>query len=249
LRNVFSPLPDERVPVLAYHFTGEPADAEDAPYTVSTALFEREMRFLMESGYQAIGLDDLIAAIEGRRTWPRRGVVITFDDGRACVYRHAFPILRKYRLRATVFLIASRLAHPAFLSLDQIREMEDQGIGFESHGHGHRSFAELTRDEIDFDASESKRRLDAILGREVSYFAYPFGGLNPVAREVLGKAGYRGAVCSRTGCADRSSSVFELPRLGMRGSDTVETFAGKLNIGRPRSALELARTMIKRLRT
>jgi peptidoglycan/xylan/chitin deacetylase (PgdA/CDA1 family) len=235
------PQRDERLPILAYHFTGEPADAEDAPYTLSSALFEQEMCFLVESGYRAITLDEVVAAIAGHQAWPERGVVITFDDGRACIYHHAFPILKKHGLGATVFLLSSRLSRTGYLAVDQIKEMADHGIEFQSHGHSHRNFSGLTRAEIESDTGESKAALERVLGRDVSFFAFPYGGLNPVAAEVLGANGYRGAVCSRTGCAQRSSAVFELPRLGMRGSDTVESFARKLDIGRPRGLLERAR--------
>lgn len=221
---------DGAVPVLAYHFTGQPGDWEDAPYTISTELFDAQMRCLLELGYESISLRTLADSLRTGSAWPGKGVVITFDDGRACSYRNAFPILKKYRMRATVFLLSSKLQHPNFLSVSQIHEMEDHEIEFESHGHSHVNFSGLTTEQMQFEIEHSKAILEKHLRQPVSLFAFPYGGLNPAAKEILIRAGYAGAVCSRTGRATPSSPVFEIPRLGMRATDTIPAFIEKLSV-------------------
>jgi hypothetical protein len=67
--------------------------------------FELQCRFLAENGYRTLDSDELSAAmLEGRRP-AERSVVITFDDGLKQVWTVAYPILRKYGLKAIVFLV------------------------------------------------------------------------------------------------------------------------------------------------
>lgn len=224
------------VPVLAYHFTGRPTDHEDAPYTLSSELFDAEMRCLVDLGYKTISLRTLNRAIVSKQDWPEKAVAITFDDGRACCYREAFPILKKYGMKATIFLISSRLHHPNFLSIAQILEMQEYGIEFESHGHDHLNFATLSREEALYQAGHSKIELERVLNKPVSLFAFPYGGMNMIGEEVLKLAGYAGAVCSRAALLTPTSNNFEIPRLGMRGTDTIPRFIQKLHYGMADSA-------------
>ena len=77
------------IPVLAYHFTGEPLDDEDAPFTVSEASFEAQMSFFAAGGYSCIRLEQVMQAVR-QKTLPDKAVAITFDDGRACTITRRF---------------------------------------------------------------------------------------------------------------------------------------------------------------
>lgn len=143
-----APLADE-IPVFTFH-TAEPDG------------FEAQCRHLAENGYRALSADEFAAALAGARP-PSPSVLLTFDDGLASVWTVAWPLLRKYGLQATCFLIpgcipegeagvrptladvgASRAerervlaptAGPlAFASWAEVRAMHESGaIQFESH--------------------------------------------------------------------------------------------------------------------
>jgi len=70
---------------------------------VSKDSFEKQMRHLREH-YHPLPLKKLLWYYENGKDFPPRGVVVTFDDGWADNYFHAFPILKRYRIPATIFL-------------------------------------------------------------------------------------------------------------------------------------------------
>ena len=49
-------------------------------------------------GYRVLPLADLPAFLQGREPLPQKTVIITIDDGYESVYRHAYPVLKKYGL-------------------------------------------------------------------------------------------------------------------------------------------------------
>ncbi len=129
------------------------------------------------------------------------GIVITFDDGEQSIYDHAFPILKKFRMRAVVFLIVNYIGkrnlwdvtlageRPHHLSWDQIIEMKKWGIEFGSHTLTHRNLTKLTSDEIEHELFESKRILEQKIG-ECNSVSYPFNKINPTVIQAAARAGY-----------------------------------------------------------
>jgi peptidoglycan/xylan/chitin deacetylase (PgdA/CDA1 family) len=226
------------IPILAYHFTNSTSDAEDAPYTLAPSLFDQHLQHLQSRSFDSFNLSDLWA--QTREAWnvPAPKVVITFDDGRECCYSNAFPLLRKYHLTATIFLISSRVGRPGFLSVSQIREMQRHGFTFESHSMTHPRLASLAESEAKAELERSKVELEAMLGEKVSYFAYPFGSFDERVKSAVREAGYAGAVCSRRGLVAADTDRYALPRMNMRYDDTLPRLRRKL-AGAPIHPLQL----------
>jgi peptidoglycan/xylan/chitin deacetylase (PgdA/CDA1 family) len=242
----------QAIPILTYHFTGVPRDDEDAPYTLSTEAFERQMHYLASNGYRCIAVEELPAALADAQRDAIQRVAITFDDGRGCVYREAFPILRRYGLSATVFVISSRLDRDGYLGPAQLLELKEHGISIQSHSVTHASFPTLTREQMFAEALQSRTTLESLLRQPVRYFSYPYGRYNSSARRAVRKAGYDGAVGVWQSRATRSCDVYALPRLTIRPDDTLADFVDKL-CGRrdslpPGRARGIARLLIGRAR-
>ena len=72
-------------------------------------------------------------------TLPPNSILITFDDGYKNNYTLAFPILKKYNIKATIFLNTKFIEKDeAYLNWDEIREMYESGlIDFQLHTHSH----------------------------------------------------------------------------------------------------------------
>jgi len=92
-----------RIPILMYHHF---ADEDDNPgTTISAEMFESQIKALYDNGYTAITFEQLCGYVFDGAPLPQRPVVITIDDGYTSVYELAYPILKKYDMKATVFII------------------------------------------------------------------------------------------------------------------------------------------------
>jgi peptidoglycan/xylan/chitin deacetylase (PgdA/CDA1 family) len=163
--------------------------------------------------------------------WGRRSsrlVALTFDDGFASTYEHAWPLLARHGLPATVFLVAGTLAPggravdwldrppsqpPAVLDRDQILEMRDGGITFGSHGYSHEDMTNLSDAECLADLRRSRDLLEDLLSRPVPVLAYPRGRHDERVRRAAELAGYSQAFGLPEGPEPRSP--YALPRVGV----------------------------------
>jgi len=237
--------------ILAYHHVTatEPAGAARR-YALSARQFEAHIEYLLARGYRCLSLDELVLA-SARRP---RAFALTFDDGYADFIEHAYPILERHALTATVFLVAERIggqsdwegeASAALLDWRQIRELQRAGITFGSHTRTHRRLTQLTAAELQDELQGSKGQLEAGLGAPVTALAYPFGDSDAVVQQAAAAAGYALACGSTTGrpgrfniwrCPCGSSQVdfaFEISPWGrrwrrLRQWAREETAAGRL---------------------
>ena len=89
----------QAIPVLMYyHVSPNPG-----LMTVSPNVFRRQMAYLPKAGVQTLSANEFLACIQGDSRVPKKGVLVTFDGGYLDNYVYAFPILKRYGLRATVF--------------------------------------------------------------------------------------------------------------------------------------------------
>jgi peptidoglycan/xylan/chitin deacetylase (PgdA/CDA1 family) len=91
------------VPVLMYHHVCP----HSGLVTVSPETFEEHIAYLARKKYRALAADEFLEFLQGKRALDGRNVLITFDDGYLDNYVYAFPILKRYGLKATIFIITS----------------------------------------------------------------------------------------------------------------------------------------------
>jgi peptidoglycan/xylan/chitin deacetylase (PgdA/CDA1 family) len=117
------------------------------------------------------------------------------------------------------------------LTWEQVRYMKARGIDFGGHTVNHPFISRLTKEQVAWEASECKRRIEEELQSAADYFAYPsgreedFGQWN---KEVIREAGYRAAVTTIWGTNYRSTDPMELRR-GGPWDDSAALFAYKLD--------------------
>ena len=208
------PLPaaedDEKVLVLNYHmvnrmFISLAIDPED---------FDWQMKYLVDHGYHTISPDELYAFLEGKGTLPDRPVLITFDDGYVDNYTNAYPILKKYNLKATIFIVTGFVSErKGYLTWDQLREMEQHGITAQSHTVTHAPLPELSDERIREELIVSKQQAEAELGHPIEFIAYPTGAHDLHIVGIAKKAGYKGGFTVKYGNVDRSSNVYAMERV------------------------------------
>lgn len=140
-----APMPEEAytasVPILMYHNLAAEADGD---MTMSAARFEEQIRTLAEHGYTAVSFAELQAYVYAGAELPEKPVMITFDDGYLSNYELAYPILEKYGMQATIFVIGVSVGKDVYkdtgnamtphFSYEQAAEMVQSGlISVQSH--------------------------------------------------------------------------------------------------------------------
>ena len=177
--------------------------------------FDNQMKYLHDNGYHTINPDELYDALAGNGQLPENPVLITFDDGYEDNYTNAYPILKKYGFKATIFVVTGFLDRhkKGYLSWDQAREMNKNGINIESHTVNHKPMTDLTDDELRSELVDSKKKAETELGHEVNYVAYPTGTYNLHIAQMVKEAGYKAAFTIKYGNVDKASNIYALERV------------------------------------
>jgi len=222
------------VPILMYHHVGEPprgADAIRRDLTILPSEFEAQMAYLYEEGYQTIHLSDLILHLQMGRPLPPKPIVITFDDGYDDVFTNAYPVLEEYGFVATFFIITwlADEGRDDYLSWAEIKALHAAGMEIGSHTYNHPDLRGQPYDYLVWQILGSKEAIEARIKEPMRVFAYPSGRYDQQAMEVVKSTGHWGAVVISQGAHHSSDHTFELQRIRVRGSYSLEDFAYWLN--------------------
>ncbi len=217
--------------ILAYHGI-EPDPKNDL--AVSCDNFERQMRYLKEN-FHVLNLSSAYDLFLDGKGIHDDIIVLTFDDGYSNFWEFAYPILFKYRLPATIFVIADRLQSggPRFMDISTVcRLAESPLVSVGSHSLNHLSMAQIPPDVRLWEINESKRILERILGQPVDHFCYPYGTRNDISEACerdLREGGYRLACSSLNGINVDASRPFRLRRTKVESGDDMRTFVRLLH--------------------
>lgn len=205
------------LPILCYHqFTQNSAAAQKLELT--SKAFENQIRYLVENDFQILSFQEMETILKGQRSIPERSVVLTIDDGYRSVYDVAWPILKKYKIKATLFVYTDFIGGGKALTWKQIKEMAASGlIEVQSHGKSHASLARLPEDtslakysaRLTQDITKSKDAFRRHLGQVPVYISYPYGDSTAHASNLLSRHGFRLAATVTRGL----NTTFSDPRL------------------------------------
>ncbi len=229
----------ERLPILLYHRVAPTGAPETSRYRVTPNVFEAQVRYLAEGGYQSIGIEEWRCAKDGRRPLPGRAVLFTFDDGYQDFATYAWPILQRYGFSATVFLVADRIGGTnawdavygerlPLLSWEEVRRLRDAGVTFGSHTATHHRLTGLSPADVVLEAARSRATIQRGLDRPVTSLAYPHGAEDSVVRHLVGACGYLYGFSCRPGRSRLDDPLLALPRIEVTGSDTPDDFIAKV---------------------
>jgi len=215
----FSIRPKYVVPILMYHRIDE--QGRDSSLSVSPENFYQQMRFLSRCNYNVISLETLVNAIEQDKKLPRNSVVITFDDGYIDNFHSAYPVLKKYNLPATIFVIVNVIGQEDYLNYKQIEEMTSSGlITIASHSLAGDYLPGKSDFQLEREIGASKRILKARLSEEIDFFCYPIGGFSPKIQEIVKKYEYTSAYTTNRGKRQtyENCDLFALKRIKVKDS-------------------------------
>ena len=212
------------VPVLMYHSIDY--SEKTTKLSVSPENFERQMEFLRKSKYNVVGLDKLIPYIKKKEKIPPKTVAITFDDGYYNNYRYAFPVLKKYNLPATIFVIVNKIGKEGWVDWGQLKEMADSGIILiGSHTKSHLWLPSLGQKRLEEELAGSKKILEDRLRLKANLLSYPIGAFDERVKEAAKAAGYILAVTTNPGRFRPADDVYAVKRIKIsRTSDNLFVF-------------------------
>ncbi|HYF93385.1 MAG TPA: polysaccharide deacetylase family protein [Symbiobacteriaceae bacterium] len=214
--------------ILTYHSVRPDGTGPRSSY-VDPADFASQMEWLEKSGYQVVSLDTLADRLLTGGGLPDNWVCITFDDGYADNYVHAFPVLKRHGFPATVFLVTGEVnRNPLFVTSGQIAEMLAYGVGFGAHTVDHVSLSSVAPDEAAEQIAGSKAQVAALTGAPAKHFCYPFGHYNESVAGFVRSSGFRTCCLEQAGTVKSGSDPLQLRRAGILGTDTLHDFQLKV---------------------
>ena len=241
--------------ILMYHRVAEHVAGKPAPtWNVTPERFQQQIVGLLQRGYEAWPLRYALEHHRKGLPIPSKAFVVTFDDGYANVFQHAFPVLTRLKVPATVFLATAYLdSNKPFpcddwsvtgdpdvpaeawrpLTTDECRQMQAKGlVELGAHTHTHQDFRNRP-EALGEDLVQNVAELHSRFGLDDATFAFPYGvkrlgfagpPLNQVAREV-------GLLCSLSTepqLVRPTFDPFDWGRFNAEPYDTAASLAAKL---------------------
>ncbi|WP_136604612.1 polysaccharide deacetylase family protein [Paenibacillus dokdonensis] len=134
-----------KVLTLMYH---EVTPGQKNKQSLNTGKFEQQLNLMKDNGFQWITMNQYVDFVRHAKPVPPNAVLMTFDDGYESFYEYVYPLLLKYHVPATSFLIVNTIDNPKHigipkLSWEQIQTMHENGVDFYSHSFDSHVYAPL----------------------------------------------------------------------------------------------------------
>lgn len=208
------------VPILMYHqFTTNPAGEDNSLKLnyIYTGDFDAQMAYLADQKFYLPTWPELSAFIDGKLWVPHKSAIITDDDADATWLKLGVPIIDKYKLLTTSFVITKWRTEPSpspwVLQRSHTNDMHEAG----DNGKGR--MVNWTADQIAADMETSAQILGA---KEV--MAYPFGHYNDTAKQGLRQAGFEMARTIDPGYVHAGADKLALPCVRINYGTTLQEF-------------------------
>lgn len=217
-------LSDSGLPVLMYHFFYDKNEREPQDGNwIEINDFEQQMKYLSENDYYFPTWEEVEAYIDGKTELPEKSVVITVDDGDPSFFELGVPIIQKYNVKATSFVVAYWYG--------DVAQNKEKNISYQSHSYdmhkggsnGKGVMLSWTYDKMVEDLKTSQE----VLGG-ANIFCYPFGQYNELDIKALKDTGFKLAFTTQGGRVKKGASKYELPRVRISGTISLESFIKKV---------------------
>lgn len=210
--------------------------------------FSKQVEWLAREGWRFVTVSELFQRWNGG---PQKQVAITFDDGYEDNFLNAFPVLKRFNAKATLYLVIDRfdrdwavykkkkhnsgeLAREPKLSDPQIAAMLESGlVEIGGHTRTHANLNQIPPVQAADEISTAKTDLEKQFDIKLQSFAYPFGLYQAEHVEMVKQAGFKTAVTTRSGIdSSDSPDFYQLSRIKISGKDNHLAFRLKMKTGR-----------------
>lgn len=211
------------VPILLYHFVspGEPPDS----WTVSSRQLSHHLDLIKQLGAHTLRATEYAQACRETSLPDHPIVLITFDDAQSGVADIALPLLAERGLVATFFVTTDMVGTTGNVDRAALRAIDPDVMEIGSHTVSHVELDVIRRDHLREEVSDSRQRLEDIIGRPVTSFAYPHGYHRRLVCDAVKDAGYETAHAVRNALSYVGDDLYALARLTVRSHTPDELVA------------------------
>ncbi|HET8955198.1 MAG TPA: glycosyltransferase [Solirubrobacterales bacterium] len=219
--------------VLAFHAVSDlGSDPVLAEYGIPPERLAEQLDALGKRGWQIVGLDAVLAALDGRWRLPKRALLVTFDDCYVDLLSDGAPVLAERGIPAVAFAVAGLTGAAnewdrplgarelRLLDAEGLRALPTAGIEVGSHGMHHRQLTKLPLEKAAAEIRDSAAVLEGLGLPRPRAFSYPHGEWNREIADAVAASGYRAAFTVAPGVVERGCDPFCLPRVEVLASDT-----------------------------
>ena len=214
-----------QIPILMYHAVHvmDPSEASNANLIVDPDLFETQIKALAKAGYYFLTPEEAYKAFTENALPAKKVVWLTFDDGNEDFYTIAYPILKKYKAKATNNVITGfvKKGNAGNLTVKQMKEMMVHGMSFQSHTVNHPDLSTTDKATQKVELTDSIDFLENKLNTKVNTIAYPSGRYNQTTLD-LAKKTYKLGLTTNEGLASAKDGLLSLNRVRILPTTTAK---------------------------
>lgn len=214
-----------QIPILMYHAVHvmDPSEASNANLIVDPDLFEAHIKALAKAGYYFLTPEEAYKAFTENALPAKKVVWLTFDDGNEDFYTIAYPILKKYKAKATNNVITGfvKKGNAGNLTVKQMKEMMAHGMSFQSHTVNHPDLSATDKATQKVELTDSIYFLENKLNTKVNTIAYPSGRYNQTTLD-LAKKTYKLGLTTNEGLASAKDGLLSLNRVRILPTTTAK---------------------------
>ena len=214
-----------QIPILMYHAVHvmDPSEASNANLIVDPDLFEAQIKALSKAGYYFLTPEEAYKAFTENALPAKKVVWLTFDDGNEDFYTIAYPILKKYKAKATNNVITGfvKKGNAGNLTVKQMKEMMTHGMSFQSHTVNHPDLSTTDKATQKVELTDSIDFLENKLNTKVNTIAYPSGRYNQTTLD-LAKKTYKLGLTTNEGLASAKDGLLSLNRVRILPTTTAK---------------------------
>lgn len=206
-----------KIPILIYHAFQTPLPPNEGLYALFSCQenFEDNVKTLKDAGYTFITLEDIYQYKKGEIGLPEKNVCITMDDGWIGEYSEAYPILLKYQIPATIFIVDQLVGTENYFTWEEAKEMYDSHlVKIYAHGYRHVDYGNADKTTLQNAYETAHTHIEEHLGAKVQrIMAYPSGSSTENSIAWLKEIGFEVQVQTKYGTVNKSSTL-DLTGLG-----------------------------------
>jgi len=232
------------IPVLMYHKIPDAPLATKHQIFVTKENFEKHLAYFRRQQLTPITFLDYLQFARGERPlaeFPRRPIILTFDDGYTDNYTNLLPLMQQYGYRGVLYLLGDfdirynrwdvdvDPTEPRSEIMDAAQKSAFVAAGWEigAHTMSHAKLTELPLPVAAQEIEQSKTALETALHTTIVSFAYPFGNCNAEVKNAVRAAGFAFGIATDSGGMHLEDDRMQVFRVNMFPNETTSSLFKK----------------------